>query len=89
MTLEMLLLCGFVAGLLIGFAIPHQKLGCIALFVVPIAAIVDVARWQKAHPENLTSTSALDFIFGPLWPSCSAIVGFVVGRKLRSALIKR
>lgn len=89
MTIEMLLLYGALAGFIVGAAIPKPKLGCLILLTVPVVMIVYINRWQAAHPENLRSTSALDFLFGPLWPSLGAIGGFVAGMMLRSALAKR
>lgn len=77
-TINMLLLCGAIAGALIGIVIPRHRVGCLVLLIVPIAMIVYVSLWQAAHPENIRSTSALDFFFGPLWPSVGAVVGFYI-----------
>ena len=49
---------------------------------------IHVSRWQDANPDALGSTSGLDFVFGPLWPSLGAIGGFVAGRLLHKALFK-
>jgi hypothetical protein len=84
MTITMLLIYGAVAGLLVGAVIPGKRFGCMALLIVPIAMIVYVSRWQAAHPENIRSTSGLDFIFGPLWPSLGALAGFYTARALRA-----
>ncbi|WCT74102.1 hypothetical protein PQ455_02400 [Sphingomonas naphthae] len=89
MTINMLLICGGIIGLICGFVIARQRFGCIALLVVPIAMIVYVRLWQEAHPENLRSTSGLDFVFGPLWPSLGAIAGFYAARLLREWLVGR
>jgi uncharacterized membrane protein YfcA len=89
MTINMLLLYGAIAGLVLGSLIPRQRIGCIALLVVPIAMVVYVSRWQAAHPENIRSTSGLDFIFLPLWPSLGALAGFYVARTLRAWLVRR
>lgn len=43
-----------------------------------------ISWWQSQHPESLRSTSALDFLFGPLWPSLGAIAGFYAGKLLVS-----
>jgi hypothetical protein len=95
MTLEQLLLTmegsfaiGAGIGLLVGMVLPRPKLGCIALLAVPVAMIVFISWWQGEHPENLRSTSALDFVFGPLWPSLGAIGGYFAGMWLRSLLEK-
>jgi len=80
---------GAAAGLLIGILLPRQKLGCAALLVVPITMIFFISWWQAQHPENLRSTSALDFLFGPLWPSLGAVVGYYTGKWLRSRFANR
>lgn len=87
-TIEGLLAAGFACGLLVGVLAPRDKLGCFILLTVPIAMVVYTAWWQGQHPEALRSTSALDFFFGPLWPSLGAIAGFYVGRLLRRHLQK-
>lgn len=89
MTIEMLLLYGALAGLFAGFTIPNPKVGCVILLAVPITMIIYISKWQTTHPENIRSTSALDFLFGPLWPSIGAVGGFIAGMVLRSALTKR
>lgn len=89
MTINTLLLCGAVAGIIVGLAIPRQRVGCVVLLIVPIAMIVYVSRWQAAHPESIRSTSGLDFLFGPLWPSVGAVVGFFAMRLLRAWLEER
>jgi hypothetical protein len=83
MTIEAMLIAGFVVGLLIGLFSPNGRVGCTVLWTVPIAMIAYIALWQWQHPENLRSTSALEFIFGPLWPSLGAIGGYVAGGGLR------
>ncbi|MCI1141977.1 hypothetical protein MOP88_06120 [Sphingomonas sp. WKB10] len=45
--------------------------------------IAYVYAWQSAHPDSLRSTSGLDFVFGPLWPSLGAMGGYVVGTAIR------
>lgn len=80
---------GTAIGLLIGLVLPRQKFGCAALFVVPIAMMFFISWWQDQHPEKLSSTSALDFVFGPLWPSLGAVVGYYAGKWLRSRFANR
>ncbi|MCA0211335.1 MAG: hypothetical protein LCH74_19940 [Proteobacteria bacterium] len=82
--IEALLIIGFVVGFFVGLVMPSHKVGCIALLPVPIIMIAYISQWQSQHPENLRSTSALDFIFGPLWPSAGAIAGFYLGRLVRT-----
>lgn len=89
MTIDLLLLYGTIAGLIVGVIIPRQRFGCVTLLIVPVAMIVYVSRWQAAHPDDLRSTSGLDFIFGPLWPSVGALAGFYAARALRAWLMRR
>ncbi|MEG8039584.1 hypothetical protein QP166_09595 [Sphingomonas sp. LR60] len=83
MTIEAMLISGAVIGLLIGLLSPSGRVGCIILWIVPIGMIAYIAFWQWQHPENLRSTSALDYMFGPLWPSLGAGAGYVAGGGLR------
>jgi hypothetical protein len=89
MTIEMLLIAGAVTGSVIGLLAPGPKLGCAALWIVPLAMIAYVYVWQRAHPESLRSTSGLDFFFGPLWPSLGAMFGFVVGTAVRYFILSK
>ena len=82
--IEALLMIGLVVGFFVGLAIPSHKMGCLALLPVPIVMIGYISRWQSQHPDNLRSTSGLDFLFGPLWPSAGAIAGFYLGRVVRA-----
>lgn len=83
MSIELLIFCGFVAGLLVGVTIRKPSLGCLILLTVPVAMIAYISWWQGENPDKLRSTSALDFVFGPLWPSLGAIGGFFAGKLLR------
>ena len=96
MSIEQLLLTiegafgvGLGIGFLIGITLPRPRIGCVALLVVPVAMILFIGWWQGQHPENLRSTSGLDFVFGPLWPSLGALGGYYVGRWLRLLFKKR
>ena len=79
-----LLALGFVVGIVVGATITRQKLGCTLLLAVPVAMFAYVWWQQGQHPESLRSTSSLDFLFGPLWPSLGAAAGFFGGATLRS-----
>lgn len=89
MTIQGLMALGLIAGLGIGLLFPNQKIGCTVLLAVPLAMIGYIKWWQGQHPENLTSTSALDFVFGPLWPGLGAIAGFYAGKFVRDYFSKR
>lgn len=82
--IEALLIIGFVGGSAAGLLIPNHKVGCLALLPIPIIMIGYVSSWQNRHPENIRSMSALDFVFGPLWPTAGAIGGFYLGRYVRA-----
>lgn len=83
MTIQGLLIAGAIVGLLAGVLIHKARLGCASLWVVPVAMIVVVIIDQRLHPENVRSTSALDFVFAPLWPSLGALAGYAAGRLIR------
>ncbi len=89
LTIEGSLAIGVAAGLLIGILLPRPKFGCFVLLAVPVAMIFFISWWQGEHPENLRSTSGLDFVFGPLWPSLGALPGYFVGIWLRSLFDNR
>lgn len=89
MTIEGLMIAGAGAGFAFGLAGWSQKIGCVFLALISLAMIVYVAVWQEMHPENLRSTSGLDFIFGPLWPCLGAFCGWSVGTLMRSLLKNR
>lgn len=76
----MLLIAGLVIGVVVGVCLAKPVNGCGTLLLVPFAMIIYVYVCQRQHPENLTSTIALDYIFGPLWPSIGAVVGFAAGK---------
>ena len=76
MTIEAFVIVGFIAGLIVGCVKP--EFGC-ALLAVPVAMFAYIWWWQGQHPESLRSTSALDFVFGPLWTTIGAIGGYFVG----------
>ena len=88
MSIELLLFLGFLFGLLVGVAVARRGPGCVVLLAVPVAMFAYIYWWQGENPDKLRSTSALDFIFGPLWPSLGAIGGWFVGKLLRPPLRK-
>jgi hypothetical protein len=89
LTIEGALFFGFLAGVLVGFGFRQMKVGCVALLTVPIAMILYIDWWQGRNPDMLTSTSALDFMFGPLWPSLGAVGGLFIGQWLRGRIFPR
>jgi hypothetical protein len=88
LTITQLLISGLVVGFLIGIVLPHPKVGCVALLAVPVGMFAYIWWWQGQNPDKLRSTSALDFLFGPVWPSLGAICGYFAGVALRSLLSK-
>jgi hypothetical protein len=83
MTIEALLVYGFIVGFAVGFAVADRKLGCVVLLAVPVAMIAYVSWWQGQNPDKIRSTSGLDFVFGPLWPSLGAIGGIFLAWAFR------
>lgn len=88
MTIQGLLVIGAIIGVLAALLIASPRVGCASLWVIPIATIAVVIVDQRMHPETVRSTSALDFVFAPLWPSLGALTGYGVGRLVRSFLGK-
>ena len=86
MTIQFLVVVGAIVGLLSAILIRNARLGCASLWVIPVAMIIVVIVDQQLHRENVRSTSALDFIFAPLWPSLGALVGYAAGRLTQSAI---
>jgi hypothetical protein len=89
LTIMQLLVCGFIVGVLIGVILPHPKVGCVGLLAVPIGMFSYIWWWQGQNADKLRSTSALDLVFGPLWPSLGSICGYFAGVALRSLLSKK
>ena len=85
MTIEALFIAGALVGFLIGVAAPSRRVGCNALWIVPAGMFAYIASWQWLHPENIRSTSGLDFVFGVLPPSLGAAAGFLAGITARFA----
>lgn len=78
MTIEALLIAGALIGMLIGILTKDH--GCAVLLIVPVAMLGYTALWQMAHTESLRSTSALDYLFAPLWPTLGAVPAFIAAR---------
>ena len=75
-SVETLLIVGFFAGVVGGLLLGSKRIGCWTMGIVPIAAIGYVSWWQGQHPENIRSTSGLDFLFVPIPPTIAALVGY-------------
>lgn len=88
MTIMSLIIGGALCGVLTGVLIAPLKVGCTALLVVPVAMVGYIAFWQSQHPDLIRSTSSLEYVFGPLWPSLGAISGFLVGGLARFAVAR-
>jgi hypothetical protein len=90
MTFEALLIAGAIFGLIVGLAFRSPKLGCAALWIVPLAMTAYFEWWQNAHPENLRSTNGLDLVFvGLPWSSVGAMGGYLVGVAVRYAVRRK
>jgi hypothetical protein len=79
-----MLLLGAVVGFLIGLIAPSERSGCSLLGIIPASTIIYIAVWQGQNSYNVRSTSALDFLFGPLWPSLGGFGGLLLGRVVRA-----
>ena len=88
-SIEGLLIIGLTIGLVIGLITRNTRVGCSALVIVPVSMIGYIAWWQSQHPENIRSTSGLDFIFGPLWPSLGALAGYGIAKWMLNVVDKR
>lgn len=89
LSIGLLLLIGFVTGVVVGLPLGSNRFGCWTLAFVPIGAIGYVSWWQSQHIENLRSTSGLEFIFVPIPPSIAALVGYGLVRLIRNWRISR
>jgi len=89
LSVEALLIIGFIAGVLGGVLLGSRKVGCWVMAIVPIGAIVYVSWWQGQHPENIRSTSGLDFMFVPIPPTIAALLGYVCVWLVRDWLLWR
>lgn len=77
-SIETLLIIGFIAGVVGGLLVGSKRIGCWTMGTVPIGAIVYVSWWQEQHPENIRSTSGMDFVFVPIPPTTGALVGYIL-----------
>ena len=83
MTIEAMLRIGAVIGFMIGLGVGRERTGYLALLIIPTGALLYTWLWQGQHLENVRSTSALDFVFLPLWASIGAAAGYALGRVVR------
>lgn len=81
MTITAWILLGALAGGAIGH---FSRRGLVALLTIPVGMIAVVLIYHAVYAGELRSTSALDFVFGPLWPTLGAVPGFHAARALRS-----
>ncbi len=82
-TIEGLLLIGFIMGALVAYFL-SQKIGCAALITIPIIMLIYIDWWLNNNPDSTSSTSALAYIFVPLWPSMGAIAGYFAVNFIKS-----
>lgn len=71
-----LLLTGFLAGLMLSLTLRNRRFGCFSLAMIPVGAWSYVDWWQSQHPELLRSTSGLEFLFVPVPPMIGALAGY-------------
>jgi uncharacterized membrane protein YfcA len=75
-SIEATMVIGAAIGILIGLFAKDKRSGCALLTAVPVLMVAYVFYWQWQHEDQLRSTSGLEFIFGPLWPSLGAFAGY-------------
>jgi hypothetical protein len=78
MSFTILIMAGALAGAALALIFGARPIGCLSLLVVPVAAIFYVSWWQDQHPENLRSTSGLDYLFVPRVPLIGALATYGV-----------
>ncbi|SEJ34477.1 hypothetical protein SAMN05428950_1011908 [Sphingomonas sp. OV641] len=84
MTFETLLIAGANFGFIVGLAFRSAKLGCAALWMMPIATMAYFNWWQNAHSGDLRSTSGLALVFVALpGSSIGAMGGSLIGLAIR------
>ncbi len=87
MTFEAVLLAGAIFGLGVGLTFRSPKLGCMTLWIVPVAMTIYFDWWQNGHPEHLRSTSGLNLVFvGLPAASIGTMAGYIVGVAIRYAV---
>ena len=72
-----------VVGLLLGILLPRPKTRCLAWPAVPLAAVFSFVGSKSEHPDKLRFTSALNFMFEPIWSSLGDVAGNSTGTWLR------
>lgn len=78
MSFWVLFIAGVAAGAALALMFGTRPIGWISLLIVPISAFAYVDWWQAQHPENLRSTSGLDYLFIPPIPMAGAFVSYAV-----------
>tara|TARA_B100000678_G_C18046147_1_gene436715 strand:- start:9 stop:284 length:276 start_codon:yes stop_codon:yes gene_type:complete len=76
MSFTILVAAGALAGAALALIFGTRPIGCLSLLLVPISAVAYVSWWQDQHPENLRSTSGLDYLFIPPIPLIGALVTY-------------
>ena len=89
LSVPALLAIGGMAGLVMGALFGLRRGGALTLLLVPVGMIVYIANWQDKHPEALRSTSGLDYIFGPIPPTASALVAYGIACLIKAHLANR
>lgn len=88
MTIQGLLFVGAIIGFVAALLFARPWPGCASLWIIPLTMIVVVIFDHHIHPETVRSTSALDFMFAPAWPSLGAMAGYIAGRLTRLFIAK-
>ena len=83
MTITLFVIVGAIVGFGAAVVFTNARPGCVSLLIIPIAMYFYVDWWVNNNPDLWTSTIALEYFFGPLWPSLGAAVGFLLGRDFK------
>lgn len=76
MSITVLIGIGAAAGAGFALIFGTRPVGWLSLMLVPLCTIFWVYYWQNTHPENLRSTSALDYVFITPVPLVGALMAY-------------
>lgn len=83
MMIIFLIVFGAIMGAGAAIVFTNARLGCVSLLIIPISMYFYTDWWVSNNPDLWTSTIALEYFFGPFWPSLGAVMGFLLGRDFR------
>lgn len=84
-----LFFCGLFVGLVAGAINVGRKIILALVVMMAGATAFYVGSWQEENLDKLRSTSALEFLFVPLFSISGFVVGLVIIGMLRSSMNKK